>query len=168
MNFPRANFEGGLVAAEPIRVWYTGVLLDGSTAITDELFKGAVVAWVPEATAAGKGRGVAVTQPEDGASGDNIGLVAGVVEKFNAATGAQWIDIIPRVQGTVCNANVKADSDPVTPTILVATTGEFWLVAATQASAGNPTMKEVFDPCARALEDADTSTTQANKPIMWA
>jgi hypothetical protein len=166
MNTPRAQIEGRLVGAEPIKVWYTGVLLDGTTAITDPLVKGAVVAWVPEATATGKGRGVAVTQPEDGSAGDNVGLVAGVVESFESATGAQWITIIPKVGNTVCNALVKADADPATPTILVAVTSEWWLAAATVATNAT-TAKEVFDPCARALEDADTSSTAALKPIMW-
>lgn len=167
MNFPRSNFEGGLVAAEPIRVWYTGYKLDGSTAITAELYKGAVVSWVPEATTSGKGRGVAVTQPEDGTAGDNINMVAGVVESFDETTGAQWITIIPRVPGTVCNASTHADMDPVTPTFLVASSGQFYLVAAAFASAGNPTLKEVFDPCAAAMEDHDSSTTTATKAIMW-
>lgn len=164
MNFPRANFEGKLTGPEPIRVYYTGVKLDGTTAITAALYKGAVVAFVPEANG---GEGLHVTQPEDGSSGDNISLVAGVVEKFEATTGAQWITILPRVARTCVNASTHADMDPVTPTFLVATSGQFYLSAAAIASAGNPTLKEIFDPCAAAMEDHDSSSTTANKTIMW-
>lgn len=165
---PRGNFENGLQAAEPMRVWYTGYQLDGTTPITDELYKGAVVCFVPEASGTGtsKGQGIDVTQPEDGTAGDNISLVAGVVKEFDATTGAQWITITPRVQNTVVNASTLADMDPVTPTFLVATSGEFHLTAAT-ITGGGTTLKEVFDPCATALDDADTSGAAANQAIMW-
>lgn len=166
--FPPVQNEGKVVAPVPITVWYTGKNLhatDGSrSAVSTDLFKGAILC--PDPFGHDKGVGMDYCQPEDSAQADNLTLPFVVVDRLTDPKNPQnpqYVDVLPCVAGTVCNASVKANADVATPTLLGPATGDFSLAAKTSVASA----KAVREIQAQALETANTSSTAANKPIMF-
>ncbi len=169
MNTSRFLTEGGgLVAALTRKVYYTAKTLDkdaasGRSAISDTLANGGVLCFDPFGW--DKGQGVDVTQPEDGADGDNRGMIAGyVVGLRGTITTAQYVNVVPFTPGTPGDPLTDATQTPITPTYLKTASGSFALVLATMD--GTAPADEPLARCI-SMDIVDTDTVNARAPVIF-
>ena len=103
-------------------VYYTALKLDGTTAITSELFEGYALfkdlttITVPNLTSTGKSAlGVTATRCEDDSDGDNRPYFAGIITNVKpGTTGAAWVWVISAGDAVPCLVGNTTGVDPVT------------------------------------------------------